>query len=155
MGAAIFSVVLAIIGLTYTESVQKWAGSIRSKAEKLSQEIYTKLMANNQTKEKLMDAFQRKDTSLLTQLINQAGFSNQKVALTKAVTSARQEYLAKKKLLDKEGTELTNQYNKVNNAANYSGSTISGNVHAENTINEVENLVNGGYHEENQQQTQS
>jgi 3-dehydroquinate dehydratase len=144
----IASILLTAGGYAYQEGTQAWGNDIRRKAEQIAKQIYTKLSANSQTREKLMEAYQQKDSSLLSSLINQAGYSNQKVALTKAITNARKEYNTKKKELDRENTELTNQYNKVNNAANYSGSTLSANRWAEDTVNEVDNLVNGGYHEE-------
>lgn len=149
----IASILLAGGGIAYQEGTQAWGNDIRSKAEKLAKQIYTKLMSNNQTKDKLIEAYQNKDNNLLSSLINQAGYSAQATALRKEIQKNKSEYQSNKSKLDKESVDLTNQYNKVTNAAAYSGSTLSANKWAEDTVKDVDNLVNGGYHEKEEIQS--
>jgi type I site-specific restriction-modification system R (restriction) subunit len=153
MISAIISAILYIIAPTlYNEGVQHWGAQIRDKAEKLARQIYTKLAANSLTKDKLIEAYQNKDNRLLSDLINQAGYSAQKVSLQKEMSEAKKQYSAEKDKLEKENIDMTNDYNKLINAANTAGYSVTGNMAAEDVVRDTERLVNGGYHEETIQQ---
>jgi hypothetical protein len=153
--AIIASIVTALLYIAVpgirSEINQGWGTSIRQRAEKIAADIYTKLMSNNKTKDQLMEAFNRKDNDLMSALINQAGYSSQASALRKQIQQERKNYKEKNSKLVDQSTQLTNQYNKIVNAGNAAGTSISANNAAEKIIKDVQNdtskiqtLVNGG-----------
>lgn len=144
MGEIISMIMYIILPELISEGMQLSSGKLKISAESAARQIYNKLASNSATREKLQEVYQTKNSNLLTQLVNQAGLSNQVTAIRKRLKEEKNKYYSKKTELDKENAELTNAYNKATNAYNTAGTSITGNMIADSNIKEVQNLINGG-----------
>lgn len=155
ISAAIVSALLYFVLPTVSAEVNSgWGTNVRQRGEKLAQEIYSKLVKNSETREKLLEAYQNNDSNLMNALVSQAGYSSQVTALRNAMSKRKQEYQAKKKANTEENVKLTNMYNELNNSMNAAGSGIAANVAAEQTLKRISNLVEGGTQNGVQQEVQ-
>jgi len=141
MASLILSALALLIGVggyAATEGMASWGKDVRSRLTKLANQIYTKMAQNQQFLDKLSQAYQEKNSSLVNSLFTQAGFGPATIALRKEIKANREKYQKEKQDRDTEQAKLTNQYNEVNQGINNTGSTIAGNASGDQIASKIE-----------------
>lgn len=144
VGAIVAFIAQNLVPVLINEGQQGWGASLKDRANELAKKVYAQLMKNNTTKEKLIDAYNNKNSDLLNSLVNQSGYANQAAVLREAISKERAKFRANVQKVDKENTELTNTYNTIQNASAQAGMSYGSNYSAQKTLDSIENLVNGG-----------
>jgi Arc/MetJ-type ribon-helix-helix transcriptional regulator len=143
-GAIIAFIAQNLVPWAINEGQQNWGASLKNRANELAKKVYAQLMKNNTTKEKLIDAYNNKNGDLLNSLVNQSGYANQAEVLREAISKERAKYKENLQKVNEENKELTNTYNTIQNASAQAGLSYGSNYSAQNTLDSIENLVNGG-----------
>lgn len=102
-----------------------------------------KIQNNNQLLDKLTDAYNNRNSELLTEILQGAGFGPRNQAIKDAIIANKEQYTNKKSIIEAENTDLTNKYNEANSAA-YATGTIAGAQHAKEVYNNINQAINGG-----------
>lgn len=152
--AFIVSVIVEMITQGVNLGAQHKGTNIRSKITKLSNIMTSKLRQNNEDMNKLIDAYQNKNSSLFMQIANQSSIGPAIEALRREIKNVRDEYAEKRQEISKEGEKLEHLSNNLANASMNSG-TIGGNKAAKETIENIDQAINGGLMTRSEKKTES
>ncbi len=144
MGEIITALLYLLAPYIINEGMSTKSLNLKLKAEALAKKLYNMIADNNELKDRLVEAYSQKNSGLMNQLLNQAGYSAQVQALKNEISKASKAYQQKKAAYTKQNAELSNAYNKANNAYAEANTGIINNLKAEASLKDVENLVNGG-----------
>lgn len=137
------SVALTAISIGWQEAVTAYGNKVSSKVINLAQQLYTKIQNNNELLDRLNEAYNSKNSELVTELLQGAGFGARSQAIKDALSSLKSDYQGQKSKISAENTDLTNKYNEATSAS-YATGTIAGAKHAENVYNNINQAINGG-----------
>lgn len=146
--------ILISIGSAAANEITSAAGNdTAGKLTRVAKNIYDKISKNSDLLNKLTDAYNSKNNSLVTELLQGAGFGPRSEAIKRAIKDLGTEFNQNRAKVQKQVADLTNQYNEVTTAANKAGTTIANTMYADETYNKfksedsessVDQLVNGG-----------
>lgn len=158
MGAMLGAIVSAMIMMLPTAVQELSTGLGNRTMDKLiniAKKIYTKISQNQEDLLKLQEAFSRKDSELMTEILQSTGFGPRSTELKKAREIVKQDYETEKSKNLKQTAELQNLYNEANQAS-YNTQSFTGQWHGEDVAKRIqENLdqqINGGAHETSEKQ---
>lgn len=143
LAMVLVSIALTASSIGWQEAVTNYGNKVSHKVIKLAQQLYTKIQNNNELLERLTDAYNSRNSGLMTELLQGAGFGSRNQAIKEAMETLRSDYNNEKSRIVKENTDLTNKYNEANNVA-YSTGTIAGAKYAEDVYNNINQAINGG-----------
>lgn len=143
LGAILVSLALTALSIGWQEAVTKYGNNVSYKVVKLAQKLYTKIQNNSELLEQLTDAYNTKNSALMTELLQGAGFGPRNQAIREAMETLKTDYQSKKSDIVKQNTDLTNKYNEANTVS-YSTGTIAGAKHAEKVYDNINQAINGG-----------
>lgn len=156
----IASVIIGIIGILISlgsaaanEFTSSAGNDTAGKLTRVAKNIYDKISKNADLLNKLSDAYSSKNNSLVTELLQGAGFGPRSEAIKRAIKDLSAEFTQNRSEVQRQIADLTNHYNEVTNAASKAGTTIANTRYAgevydkyknEDPENSVDQLVNGG-----------
>lgn len=135
-------IVMAVISIAYGAAVSITGGFARRKLQQLANKIANKIQNNNTAISQLMEAYQKKDSKLAQAFLQGSGFGARAESIIKQQNKNEKEYEEKKRNIEKDNEQLSNQYSNVVNEQTNTGTITQS---AEILARPEDELVNGGY----------
>lgn len=144
MVVEIAGLALAILTAGYQTIVSEFGAHVDNKALRLAKDIASKIGSNNALKEKLTNAYNDRNTSLINSLFRGMGFGPRAEVLNRMKIENESNFQNKINQINKENVEFEKQQNMANQASMLGGTSIQGNIKGEEIINQIEQNINGG-----------
>lgn len=144
MVVEIIGLALAILTAGYQTIVSEFGAGVDHDALKLAKDIASKIGSNNALKEKITNAYNDRNTSLINSLFRGMGFGPRAAVLNKMKIENEKNFQDKINKINKENVELEKYQSSANQASMLGGTSIQGNIRGAEIINDIEQNINGG-----------
>lgn len=149
-------IILSIVGMALSVVMSGVQARVATKGSQLSQKITSavneivKAINDKQIDiEKLSDAYNSKNSDLLTALMSGSGFGSRAISIMDEISNNRDEFNKAKQEVQQQISRLNSKANELQNAANRAGTSIGSNNQAQAMLDKfnkggIDQLVNGG-----------